>query len=424
MKRVLFSILLLCTLGSSQAIDFNTYFEDASLRIDYYHSGNFETEQIANDELFKEPYWGGSKVNLIDTFDYGLYKYEVRDLASGNLIFSKGYSTLFGEWTDTKEAKTQFRSFSESVILPFPKNKIKVEFFKRSKQGVFSSIYVTIVDPKDYQIRTQLNRPIKSFKVHSGGESDKCLDIVLLAEGYTKEETQKFVKDAQRFAGYLFATDPIGTFKDKINIWVVPVVSAESGTDIPGENIWKNTAMNSHFYTFGTERYINTVDNKAVRDYAANVPYDQIYILVNTDKYGGAGIYNYYSICTADHPSSDFVFTHEFGHAFAGLADEYYTSDVAVEGFYDLKTEPWEPNITTLVDFDSKWKGMVADGTPIPTEVDRSNHALIGAFEGAGYLKYGIYRPRNECSMKSVRFNDFCPVCQKAFVDMLNYYSN
>lgn len=424
MKNNILFIILLLSSYSVLAIDFNTYFEEASLRIDYYHVGNFEKEYIANDELFKEPHWGGSKVNLVDTFDYGKYKYEVRDSKSGKLIFSKGYSTLFGEWTDTKEANTQWRSFSESVILPFPKKIITVDFFKRHKNGVFEKVYTREIDPKNYQIRTQLNNPLKPLEIHSSGAPEKCLDIVLLAEGYTASEMNKFEEDAKRFAKYLFETAPITPFKDKINIWAVPAVSAESGTDIPGKNIWKNTVFNSHFYTFGTERYINTVDNKAVRDYAANAPYDQIYILVNTKKYGGAGIYNFYSICTADHPFSNFVFTHEFGHAFAGLADEYYDPDVAMEDFYDLNAEPWEPNITTLVDFESKWKNMLTKDTPIPTPTDKANLQKLGVFEGAGYVAKGVYRPRHDCSMKSVRVNDFCPVCSKAFYEMLNFYTN
>ena len=229
--------------------------------------------------------------------------------------------------------------------------------------------------------------------------------------------------DAQRFKDYLLKCAPYSSLADKINIWVVPAASKQSGTDIPGKEIWRNTLFDSHFYTFGTERYLNTVNNKQVRDVAANAPYDQIYILVNSSKYGGAGIYNYYSICTADDKNSNFVFTHEFGHAFAGLGDEYYTSDVSVEDFYDLKSEPWEPNLTTMVDFDKKWKTLVEEGIPVPTPATKEFKDKTGVFEGGGYVEKGVYRPSLDCSMKSVKYDYFCEVCTRAIIQMVEFYA-
>jgi len=396
---------------------------EGSLRIDYIHSATFNDELFSVDNYFHEPYWGGSQVNLIDTFDYGAYKFETFDSTTNTLIYSRNFSTLCGEWKYTNEAKTIWRSFSESLIMPFPKATVNVKIYKRLKNQKWELWSEIFVNPKNYMISPDLKTPIKSFKIHDSGEPSKKLDIVLLAEGYTESEMQKFMNDAQRFSKYLLECDPFKEYESDINIWAVPSVSRESGTDIPGKGIYKNTFFDSHFYTFGTERYLNTTDNVAIRNVAANAPYDQIYILVNTDKYGGAGIYNFYSICTADDKYSDFVFTHEFGHAFAGLADEYYTSDVGVEDFYDLQSEPWEPNITTLVDFDKKWKYMVADSTPIPTPDYEENKDLIGAFEGGGYIAKGIFRPMHDCSMKSIRYNDFCPVCTKAIIDRIKFYS-
>lgn len=422
-KKLLFSILLISSSYILLGQNFNKYFNKGSLRIDYIHSATFNDELFSVDNYFYEPYWGGSQINLIDTFDYGAYKFEAFDSTSNTLIYSRNFSTLCGEWKYTEEAKTIWRSFSESVIMPFPRATIKVKFYKRLKNQkweLWSEIYV---NPKNYMISPDLKTPIKSFKIHDSGDPATKLDIVLLAEGYTQSEMQKFMNDAQRFAKYLLECDPFKQYESDINIWAVPSVSKESGTDIPGKGVYKNTLFDSHFYTFGTERYLNTTNNVAIRNVAANAPYDQIYILVNTDKYGGAGIYNFYSICTADDKYSDFVFTHEFGHAFAGLADEYYTSDVGVEDFYDLQSEPWEPNITTLVDFDKKWKSMVADSTPIPTPDIEENANLVGAFEGGGYIAKGIYRPKHDCSMKSIRYNDFCPVCTKAIIDRIKFYS-
>jgi len=423
MRKVLFVLSVIAFSLVSNAQSFDKYFADGSLRVDYFHGGDAKKEFISNDALYHEPFWGGSKTNLIDTFNYGHYKFEVYDSAMNTLIYSRGYSTLFGEWRFTAEAKTNWRTLSESLIMPFPKSVIKLVFYKRKKDMSWEKLYSRFINPKDYNIIPQQDTKIKAHKVHYSGDPATKVDIVLLAEGYTEDEQEKFMKDAERFKNYLLSWSPFNKMKDRFNIWVVPVVSLESGTDIPGKNIWKNTAFDSHFYTFGTERYINTVNNKAVRNAAANAPYDQIYILANTPKYGGAGIFNFYSICTADHEKSGFVFCHEFGHAFAGLADEY-SGDASVEDFYDLNYEPWEPNITTLVNFSTKWQSMVKKGTPIPTPDTKDNANLLGAFEGAGYVEKGVFRPVHDCSMRSIRDDDFCPVCKKAIIEMINFIAN
>ena len=317
---ILFAFVLTLNISAQK---FDQYFSNGSLRVDYFHGGNHEKEFISNDALYHEPYFGGSKLNMIDTFDYGHYKFEVFDSVSSVMIYSRGYSTLFGEWRYTKDAESNWRTLSESVIMPFPKKSIKLVFYKRLKNMSWEPLYTRYINPTDYNIRPQQNMKITAHKVHYSGDPAKKVDIVLLAEGYTVDEQEKFMKDAERFKEYLLSWAPFNKMKDRFNIWVVPVVSLESGTDIPGTNIWKNTAFDSHFYTFGTERYINTVNNKSVRDAAANAPYDQIYILANTSKYGGAGIFNFYSICTSDNEKSGFVFCHEFGHAF-GFEDLYY----------------------------------------------------------------------------------------------------
>lgn len=418
-------IILFSFLGNNQSIaqNYYQYFSTKVLRLDYYRSGNFEKEFISMDELMQETIWAGSKFNLIDTFNMGNYKFEVFDSISNQMIYSRGYSSLFAEWKFTPEAKTGWRSFSESLIMPFPLKTIKIKFYNRNRDMQWVESYSLFVNPGNIFINPQQRKPAQGMEIHHGAEYSRALDIVILSEGYTNEEMQKFYDDAVRFKDYLFNCKPFDSLKNKINIWIIPYTSIESGTDIPGEHIFKNTVMNSHFYTFGIERYLNSTDNKTIRDLASNAPYDQIYILVNSQKYGGAGIYNFYSIVTADDKNSDFVFTHEFGHAMAGLGDEYYDSDVAVENFYNLKKEPWEPNLSTLVNFDSKWKKMVSQGTKIPTTEENSSLTKVGAFEGGGYLKKGIYRPCFDCSMRSVKYNYFCPVCTKSIIDMVNFYA-
>ncbi len=421
MRYILLFIFILLSF-TNIAQTFETHFTEGSLRIDYIHSATHDKEIFSLNEYYHEPYWGGSEVNLIDTFNYGYYKFEMRDSANNKLLYSRGFSTLSAEWSSTPEAKDNWRSFSESIIMPFPKNSVVVTIFSRNKDQSWKEEYNFKVNPDNYMIHQDLKTKIKAFKIHDSGSPAKSLDLVILAEGYTQQEIQKFMNDAQRFADTLFSWSPFNNYKQHINVWAVPTVSLESGTDIPGKRIYKNTYFDSHFYTFDTERYINTVKNTRIRDAAANAPYDQIYILVNTKKYGGAGIYNYYSICTADNPYSGFVFCHEFGHAFAGLADEYYSSDVSVENYYDLKSEPWESNITTLVDFDSKWKNMMNDTTKIPTQISEDKNPL-GVYQGGGYVSEGVYRPLPDCSMKSIKHDDFCPVCSKAIIELLDFYS-
>ena len=211
--------------------------------------------------------------------------------------------------------------------------------------------------------------------------------------------------------------------KDRINIWAVEAISVESGTDIPGEGIYKNTALNSSYYTFDVDRYLTTPDIKAVNDYAAVVPHDNIVVLINSERYGGGGMYNYYSGTTSDHPLTPQVFTHEFGHGFAGLGDEYYSSEVAYEEFYPFSVEPWEPNITTLVNFESKWKNMIDPSVPVPTPVESKYQGVVGLFEGAGYSAKGIYRPEINCRMKGNDAEGFCQVCQEAIKKVILFYT-
>ena len=224
-----------------------------------------------------------------------------------------------------------------------------------------------------------------------------------------------FKADCKKFADYLFKVSPYSENKDKFNIWGVEAPSPEEGTDVPASGIWSKTLMNTQFYTFDLERYLMTSDYKSVRDLAANAPYDQIYILVNSDKYGGGSIYNYYSVCVNNNMFSEYVFSHEFGHGFAFLADEYYTSDVAYNDFYPLSVEPLEPNITTLIDFESKWEDMVNEGTPVPTPATSKYSDKVGAFEGGGYVAKGVYSPMEDCSMKTATVNNFCPSANGQF---------
>jgi len=338
----------------------------------------------------------------------------VRDAATGKLIYSHGYSDLFREWQTTDEAKKLKKAFTETVTMPFPKNKVTIEILKRKRNQSLYSLFKYRIDPNDIQINKDTLVGYQTEKIIDSGDPSQMVDIVFIPEGYTSADMEKFKKDARRFASYLMSWAPYKDFADKFNFWIVNAPSLDKGTDLPGKHIWNRTVVNSNFYTFGTDRYLTTQDVYSVRDIAAHAPYDQICILVNTEKYGGGGVYNFYDLCTVDNSSSEFVFCHEFGHSFAGLADEYVEPGLQTASMYSLKAEPWEPNITTLVHFDRKWKKMLSKNTPVPTPMSRAKDITTGVFEGAGYLEKGIYRPAADCSMRSVKNNSFCSVCQAA----------
>jgi len=420
--KLIFFLLLFISITNSQ-IDFDEYFEDKTLRLDYFHTGDSVNNFYSFDELIEEPYWGGSKVNLIDKFNYGRYKFEVYDEDTNTLIYSRGYSTLFNEWQTTEEANHTVKTFSETVVFPYPKNPVVVKFYAANRKNEWVQKFEYKIDPENYFIKTERIDEYKNFEVVYSGDSEIKVDIVIIPEGYTEDEMDSFKDDCERFTEYLFNSSPFRENKDKFNIWGIEAPSIESGTDIPKEDIWKKTLINSSFYTFDLERYVMSYDNKTIRNVAANAPYDQIYIIVNSDKYGGGSIYNHYSMSVTKNKYFEFIVTHEFGHGFASLADEYYTSDVAYQDFYALDVEPTDPNLTTLVDFESKWKDLVADGTPIPTPDTEEFKDKVGAFEGGGYIEKGIYRPAEDCTMKSIKVDNFCPVCKIAIQQMIDFYS-
>lgn len=420
MKNILilfFALSTCCSFGQ-----FSNYFENKTLRIDYYHTGNDTIEIYSIDDLLEEPWWGGSKINLVDTFFYGKYYFKVFDRNSDSLLYSRGYSSLFGEWQTTDEAKNTWKSFSESVVFPYPKKSVVVKFYSRNKKGKLIEKFVYEVDPDNYFIKPKMKSEFPVYDAYLSGDPSKCVDIVILPDGYTKAEMGQFIKDCDNFTESLFSFAPYINNKDKFNIRGVLASSEDSGGDIPAEGIWKNTILGSSYYTFDSERYCMSLDNKSIRNLAANAPYDQIYILLNDPKYGGGGVYNFYCLSVNSHKAAAKIFIHEFGHGFAGLGDEYYNDEVAYTGFYQLDVEPWQPNLTTLVNFDSKWKHLLDENTPIPTPPEGKYMNSLGVFEGGGYEAKGVYRPRYDCLMKTFRGKTFCGACSEAIQKMIDFY--
>jgi len=420
--NLLLTFCMICTLHiNAQTIkgdaggNFEEYFTPKTLRIDFELGGNATTTMVFFKEMKEEPFWGGPVKNLTDPFSYGNFRYRVYDANSNKLLYEKGFGSLFEEWKATEEAKSLNRTFYQVATMPFPKNKIRFEIDERGyATGNFSTIFSREIDPTNYFILKEQTRSCKTMHLAGKGKSSESLDIAVIAEGYTAKEMKKFRADVLRVMGYITDMPPYNKYKSRINIYAVESVSQQSGPDIPGEQVYSNTPLNTSYYTFDVSRYLTTTDYKSICDYAANVPYDQIFVLINSKRYGGGGFYNFYTGCTSDNELTPKVSIHEFGHGFGGLADEYYESEMATSDFYNLQVEPWEPNITTNIEFERKWSDLVQEGIPMPTPRTAEFTGKIGMFEGGGYVSKGVYSPTMDCNMKSNTPDDPCPVCQLA----------
>ena len=474
---ILCAILFQTTIYSQQTIRFDKYFLDKTMRMDFYHTGIKDQEIISLDVVYEEPaslvhdkkLWGGSKVNLIDTLNFGKYMVKVFDLKTNQLIYSRGFSSLFGEWQTTDEAANGiYRTFHESVLFPYPKNKVQVIISARDKKNVFQNVFSTVIDPESRFVNRERHvENVEVNEVMNNGDPAKKVDILILGDGYTRKDMKQLRDEVKHFTDLLFNEQPFKDRKKDFNVWAIEVPSLDSGIDEPRKNIWKKTAFGCSFNSFDSPRYVLSRDNKSIRNAAAAVPYDQIYLLFNSDRYGGGGIYNLYSTCyshdTKEHSAwwPDYVFVHEFGHAFGGLGDEYYSSSVAYNEFYPLNVDPWEPNVGIVIDGHIKWEHLMDDDTPIPTPWDKAKYDSlslaryqidrddtnyekirdrieremkelletqkyadkIGAFEGSGYSSEGLYRPYLDCKMFSKSLVPFCPVCRDNIEKVIDFYT-
>ncbi|MGA7078036.1 MAG: IgA Peptidase M64 [Terriglobales bacterium] len=460
------SLLLFCLLASTVS-----FAAPRTLRVDYYHTGNSHEQWFSLDRVVLEPLeWPGNLNKSIDESELGNYLFEVRAQASGKLLYSRGFNSVFGEWRTTDEALHANRTFSESLRFPMPDAPVEVSLKERAGSGfrqIWKEVWETMVDPKDKFIdRSRPPSPGALMELQKMGDPATKVDLLVLGDGYTAGERAKFEKDAHRFMDALFSTSPFREHQKDFNVWGLCPAAEESGVSRPSSGIYRRSPLGAAYDTFGTERYVLTTENRALRDVASFAPYEFIEILVNGETYGGGGIFNQYAVAAIDNLWAGYVGVHEFGHHFAGLADEYYTSDVAYLPPAN-KTEPWEPNVTALLDpTNLKWKDLVTAGTPVPTpwgqdEFDRFERDIqkqrkelraagkpeaemeelfrkerekedamlrsekyagkVGAFEGANYEAKGYYRPEVDCIMFT-RHKTFCAVCRRAIERAIGMY--
>lgn len=422
-RRFLIQFLLVALCMSSHAQEFKAFFEEKSLRIDYLFTGDATTQEISLDKLSSWEGWAGRKHRLGELPLKGNGQVEVSDEATGQVIYRTSFSSLFSEWLSTDEAQTTRRSFEATFLVPYPKQPVKVKVSLLNARHEVISAMTHRVDPKDILIHAMGQRITPHKYLLKSGTPDRCVDIAICAEGYTADEMELFYKDAQVACDALFDHEPFKSMKNRFNVVAVASPSLDSGVSVPRLGVWKQTAFGSHFSTFYSDRYLTTLKVKSIHDALAGIDYEHIIILANTDEYGGGGIYNSYTLTTAHHPMFRPVVVHEFGHSFGGLADEYFYDNDVMTDTYPLDIEPWEQNITTQVNFDSKWKDMLPKGTPNPTPVAQKEQYPVGVFEGGGYSAKGIYRPAYNCRMRTNENPEFCPVCQRALSRLIEFYT-
>ena len=413
-------------LAPLQAQNFSDFFEDRTLRTDYLFTGNADKQEVCLDELTEMPGWAGRRHRLDELPLAGNGEITMTDKASGKVIYRTSFSSLFQEWLGEEEATRVKKGYENSFLLPFPKQPALVTVSLKNALQEVSASLTHEVRPDDILIHSRGYGKVTPHRyLHRSGSAEDCIDVAILAEGYTQSEMELFYRDAEATCEALFAHAPFDKLKNRFNIVAVESVSEDSGVSIPLKGEWKSTAVSSHFSTFYSDRYLTTSRVKSIHNWLSGIPYEHIIILANTDTYGGGGIYNSYTLTTAHHPSFKPVVVHEFGHSFGGLADEYFYSDEP-SPLYPYHLEPWEQNISTLVNFESKWKDMVPAGTPVPTPVKTSGdeiYTAVGVYEGAGYTSKGIYRPATNCRMKTNEAPGFCPVCQRALERMILFYT-
>jgi len=470
--------------GLADVTGFAAHFHDETLRIDYFHTGNADEEIISLDQMWRQGTWAGSRTRLVDELDLGRYYAKAYDAASGELVWSRGFDSYFGEWKTTAKAAAGIRrTFHESALLPYPKQPVIFTLEVRQADNSLAEIFRQEIDPDDWRIRRDAlpdGVVVVDAAVH--GDSHSQVDIAIVGDGYTADEEAKFRADVDRFAKTLLGHEPYRGLADSFNLWGVLKPSQENGCDEPSRGVHRNTALGSTFDSLDSERYLLTEDNRAIRDIAAHVPYDVLYIMVNHERYGGGGIYNLFCTFTSDNQWSEYVFLHEFGHSFAGLADEYYTSSTAYTDFYPAGREPNERNITALGDpARLKWGDLASDAVDLPTpwnkpEYDRMDQAYqkvrgqindrvamlmtsgapmaeieaakaageqlskshqdevdawftrnaprqsVGAFEGAGYASEGLYRSQLDCIMFTKGIKPFCAACERGIREITERY--
>lgn len=432
--RLLASVLTACAgiIVASAAVtgdaSFAYNFSDSTLRLDYVFGGMADSVShrpvttLLFDGATRTPGWAGKRRRMNELPLHGNGHITVRDAVTGDTLYINSFSTLFQEWFTTDESLERARSFENTFLVPMPRRKATVEVELYDNRHLPVGKISHDIDPADILIADRSKvEPHPHRYLHRASDPGNAIDVAILAEGYTVEEVDSFYRDAEIAVESILSHEPFKSRADDFNFVAVAAPSADSGVSVPRLGDWKRTACSSNFSTFYSNRYLTTGHLKDVHDCLTNIPYEHIIILANTPEYGGGGIYNLYTLTTAGHEMFRPVVVHEFGHSFGGLADEYFYDDEMDDTYAD-GVEPWEQNITTLVDFKSKWADMLPAGIAVPTDPKDADKCPVGVYEGAGYRSKGVYRPADNCRMRTNAWPGFCPVCERAISRIIDFY--
>ncbi len=405
-------------------VDYYDYFSDGTLRMDYLRKGNFRHDTVLLERFaMQNSQWAGSLTQLIDPINNGEYRIVVKESSTGKELYSRTYTTLFNEYRDTPTGRDSVATFEEVMLMPYPKVPVDICLQKRNDKQQFYTTATFHYDDNEQAIAV-LTSEAEPLKLRYNGDSHKKIDVVIVAEGYGKNDGKKMKEDFEKFTTYLLAQEPFKSRATDFNVWGVGKLTEESGVTDPNKNRYVNSAVGSSYNTFGSDRYLMTTHIFQLHDLLAMCPYDHIIIMANCDTYGGGAIYNYYAF-SAVQEMSQWILPHELGHSIGGLADEYIDDELTYNDIHKMDREPVEPNITTLVDFNSKWADLVEPGTPVPTPpvkgLGKRDCGPVGLFEGAGYKHEGIYRPCTNCMMNY--YAAFCPVCYRTMNKMFDLYT-
>lgn len=410
--------------SDSSAVCFSENFCDSTLRLDCILGGGPSGVHIMLDSQSRLKGWAGRRTRLNEVPVDGNGTVMVTDPLTGDTLYRNTFSTLFQEWICTPEAGMKEMAFENSFLVPLPKKEADITISLRSNRHEEIGRFTHRYRPDDELVASRGGNPIPSIYLHKGSDPAGAIDVAMLAEGYQACEMDTFIVRAKRIAEEILSYEPFASYKDRFNIVAVMTPSEDCGVSVPLKNDWKDIAFESHFSTFYSSRYLTTPRVWRLHKALEGIPYEHILVLVNTSEYGGGGIYNSYQIATADNAFTLPVAVHEFGHSFAGLADEYFYPEEE-DNTYPLDIEPWERNITTLVDFNSKWKDLLTseqhDKKNSGAAFDENN--VVGVFEGGGYKAKGVYRPAETCRMRDNHNPTFCPVCEDAIRKMIEFYT-
>lgn len=422
-KLLLGLVIIIGGFNKLEASDFSENFSDSTLRIDYIFAGGPEGSNIYVDSSSKQAGWAGRKNRLKETPAKGNGTIMVLEPETGDTLYMNSFSTLFQEWMITPEAMETPSSFENSLLLPLPKKDVDIFVELRDNHHQPFATLRHKFYKNDELTAVVGQNPLPHKYLHEG-KGANVIDVAIVGEGFTVEEMDKFLEKAQIFTDEILSYEPFASNKDKFRFVAVETPSAESGVSIPLKNEWKNTRFDSHFSTFHSARYLTIPRVKRLHQSLEGIPYEHILVVVNTPQYGGGGIFNSYQVASSDNEFTLPVTVHEFGHSFAGLADEYFYAEEEDDTYPD-GIEPWEQNITTLVDFDSKWKDKIPEGTLIPTpwSKESDNQSGIGVYEGGGYRTKGVYRPTITCRMRDNFYPTFCPVCEATLQGVIDFYT-